>query len=70
MIPTSESTGINNFGQLRHHRCTLSARGARLHNASSNRTNFSLPKSVCSVPASTVVEYTRSIADYIYQSSK
>jgi len=46
MIPTSESTGIYNFDQLRHHRCTLSARGARLHIASGKIINFGLPKIV------------------------
>jgi len=50
MIHTSESTLINNFGQLRHHRCTLSAREARLHIASYKVINFGLPKSVCCVP--------------------
>ena len=45
-----ESTGISNFGQLRHHRCTLSVRWTWLHNASAKVTNFGLPKSVGCVP--------------------
>jgi hypothetical protein len=40
-----ESTGISNFGQLRHHPYTLSVRGVRLHNSSAKEMIFGLPKS-------------------------
>ena len=50
MKHTRESIGNYYLGQLRHHRSTVSLRGAQLYNALTNITNFGLPKSVGIVP--------------------
>ncbi len=63
MIPTSESTGIYNFDQLRHHRCTLSAPGARLHIASYKVSTFDLPKNRDSVPKQNLRYLTKIIIE-------
>jgi hypothetical protein len=43
MITANKSTGINNYGQLRHYRCTLCDRGVGFHKVSANVMNFGFP---------------------------
>ncbi len=52
MKHTQQSTMTLNFGLSRDRHCNLSARGAKLHKALANVTNFGLPKSVGCVPKS------------------